>query len=147
MPLYTCMLSSILLFVTLWTVAYQTLLSMKFSRQEYWSRSCPPPGDLPDLIEPTSLRSPTFAAGSLPSLNCYKFSALSSNVDNKIHCDKSCKTFTFNRILVSEMNINVLSANIWLVTSAVYWIGPKLHSSFSVTSYRKIQSFLANPIY
>ena len=61
MPLCTC-ISHVLLFVTLWTVACQTLLSMKLSRQEYWNRSYPPPGDLPDPgIEPTYLRSPTFA--------------------------------------------------------------------------------------
>ena len=35
--------------VTLWTVAHQALLSMEFSRQEYWSGlPCPPPGDPPD---------------------------------------------------------------------------------------------------
>ena len=35
-------------FVTLWTAAHQALLSMGFSRQEYWSGlPCPPPGDLP----------------------------------------------------------------------------------------------------
>ena len=33
----------------LWTVAHQHPLSMKFPRQEYWSRlPCSPPGDLPD---------------------------------------------------------------------------------------------------
>ena len=32
------MLSRVLLFVTLWTIARQAPLSMKFSRQEYWSR-------------------------------------------------------------------------------------------------------------
>ena len=31
------LLSPVWLFVTLWTVAYQALLSMGFSRQEYWS--------------------------------------------------------------------------------------------------------------
>ena len=32
---------------TLWTVACQAPLSMRFSRQEYWSGlPCPPPGDL-----------------------------------------------------------------------------------------------------
>ena len=37
------------LFVTPWTVACQTPLSVGFSRQEYWSRlPCPHPGDLPD---------------------------------------------------------------------------------------------------
>ena len=49
-------LSRVLLFVTPWTVAYQTPPSMEFSRQEYWSGlPFPPPGDLPDLrIEPRS---------------------------------------------------------------------------------------------
>ena len=37
------------LFVTPWTVAHQTPLSMGFSRQEYWSGlPCPPPGGLPN---------------------------------------------------------------------------------------------------
>ena len=42
------------LFVTLWTVAHQSPLSMGFSRQEYWSGfPCPPPEDLPNPgIEP-----------------------------------------------------------------------------------------------
>ena len=57
--------SSVRLFVTLWTVAYQAPLSRRFSRQEYWSGlSWPPPGDLPNPgIEP---RSPTLQADSLP---------------------------------------------------------------------------------
>ena len=34
---------------TLWTVAHQALLSMGFSRREYWSGlPFPSPGDLPD---------------------------------------------------------------------------------------------------
>ena len=42
-------LSHIQLFATLWTIAYQALLSMQFFRQEYWSGlAFPPPGDLPD---------------------------------------------------------------------------------------------------
>ena len=51
------------LFVTLWTIACQTLLSMGFSRQEYWSGlSFLSPGDLPDPgIEPLSLMSPALA--------------------------------------------------------------------------------------
>ena len=44
------------LFVTPWTVAHQALLSMGFSRQEYWTGlPCSSPGDLPDPgIEPAS---------------------------------------------------------------------------------------------
>ena len=49
--------SCVRLFVILWAVARKALLSMNFSRQEYWNglpRS--PPGDLPDQgIEPVSL--------------------------------------------------------------------------------------------
>ena len=41
--------SCVQLFVTAWTVAHQSPLSMKFSRQEYWSGlPYPLPGDLPD---------------------------------------------------------------------------------------------------
>ena len=48
----------------LWTLARQTLLSMEFSRQEYWSGLPFPPGDLPDPgIEPMSLVSPALAGG------------------------------------------------------------------------------------
>ena len=40
-------------------------LSVRFSRQEYWSGlPCPPPGDLPDPgIKPASLKSPALAGG------------------------------------------------------------------------------------
>ena len=49
----------------LWTVAHQALLSMGFSRQEYWcGLPCPPPGDLPDPgIELKSLASPALTGG------------------------------------------------------------------------------------
>ena len=52
-------LSHVRLFVTPWTVTHQASLSMRFSRQEYWSGlPFPPPGDLPDPgIAPTSLAS------------------------------------------------------------------------------------------
>ena len=49
-------------FVTPWTVAHQTPLSMGFPRQEYWRGfSFPPPGDLPD--PETELKSPALAGG------------------------------------------------------------------------------------
>ena len=53
-------------FASLCTTAHQALLSMGFSRQEYWSGlSFPPPGDLPDPgIEP---RCPALQADSLLS--------------------------------------------------------------------------------
>ena len=55
---YMCvyMLSRFQLFVTPWTVAYRTPLSMEFSRQEYRSGlPFPTPGNLPDPgTEPAS---------------------------------------------------------------------------------------------
>ena len=62
----SCMLSHfshVQFFATLWTVARQTLLSMGFSKQEYWSGlPCPPPGDLPNPgTELMSLMSPALA--------------------------------------------------------------------------------------
>ena len=64
----SCMLSGfsfVHLFEMLWKVARQTPLSIRFSRQEYWSGlPCPPPGDLPDPgMEPVSLMSPALAGG------------------------------------------------------------------------------------
>ena len=58
--------SCVWLFAILWTVAHQTLLSMGFSRQEYWSGlPFSSPEDLPDPgIE---LRFPTRQVDSLPS--------------------------------------------------------------------------------
>ena len=46
-----------------WTVTRQALLSMEFSRQEYWNRlPSPPPGDPHDPeIESVSLESPVLA--------------------------------------------------------------------------------------
>ena len=52
--------------MTLWTIAYQALPSMEFSRQEYWSGfPFPSVGDLSDPgIKP---RAPTLQADALPS--------------------------------------------------------------------------------
>ena len=61
-----CMLSRfshVSLLATLLTVSPQAPLSMRFSRQEYWSElPCLPPGDLPEPgINPESLMSPALA--------------------------------------------------------------------------------------
>ena len=59
-------LSPVWLFGAPWTVAYQALLSMGFSSQEYWSGlPFPSPGDLPNPgIEPVS---PALQTDALPS--------------------------------------------------------------------------------
>ena len=67
--LFFCVYAKLLqlsrLFVTLGTVACQALLSMGFSRQEYWrGLPCSPPGHLPDTgIKPVCLMSPALAGG------------------------------------------------------------------------------------
>ena len=60
------LLSRVQLFVTPWTVASQVLLSMGFSRQEYWSGlPFPSPGDL--LNPGTEPGSPALQVNSLLS--------------------------------------------------------------------------------
>ena len=69
-PMWGCKdvssLSHVWLFVTPWTVAYEAPLSMRFSKQENWSRlPFPFPGDLPNPgIEPGS---PALQVDALPS--------------------------------------------------------------------------------
>ena len=65
MCLLSCF-SHVRLFITLWTVAHQAPLSMRFSRQEYWSGlPCLLQRNLPNpRIKP---RSSTLQAYSLPS--------------------------------------------------------------------------------
>ena len=60
--------SHVQLFVTPWTMAHHSPLSMGFSRQEYWSGlPCLPPGDHPDPgIELVSLVAPALQVDSLP---------------------------------------------------------------------------------
>ena len=60
--------SCVWFFSTLWTVVRQSPLSMRFSRQEYWSGSpCPPPGDLPNPeIQTASPGASALQVDSLP---------------------------------------------------------------------------------
>ena len=62
------LLSHVWLFVTSWTIDHQALLSMEFSRQEYWSGlPFSSPGALPNPgIESVSIESPHWQADSLP---------------------------------------------------------------------------------
>ena len=60
------LLSHVQLFATPWTIAHQTILSLRFSRQEYWNGwPFPSPGHLPD--PGTEPRSPALQADCLPS--------------------------------------------------------------------------------
>ena len=81
------LLTRVRLFVTPWTVACQTPLSMGFSRQEYWSGlPFPSPGDLPNPgIQPGC---PASQSDSLLSEPPGKISNISVCVYNQstVHC-------------------------------------------------------------
>ena len=77
-----CVLSCVRLFATLWTVAHQTLVSVGFSRQEYWTGlPFPPSGDLPESeIKTASPVSPTLQADSLVLNHWIEASSLGESV-------------------------------------------------------------------
>ena len=57
-----CVASVVSKSLTLQTVAHQALLSMGFSRQEYWSGlPCPPPEDLPNPASNLGSNQPLFS--------------------------------------------------------------------------------------
>ena len=74
------------LFVTPWTVAYQALLSMGFSRQEYWSGLlCPPPGDPPDpAIKLSSLTAPALAGRFTTTTTTWRKGLLATLVKQRL---------------------------------------------------------------
>ena len=84
-------LSRVLLFVTPWTVACQTPLSMGFSRQECWSVwPFPPPGDLPYAgIEPRGSPVASALSGEFFTTAPFKSTPL---------CHLFCFPVTFNLI-------------------------------------------------
>ena len=86
--------------MTLWAVAHEALLSMGFSRQEYWSGfSCPPPGDLPDpRIEPKSLMSPALAG---------RFFTTSATQEAQVLVAQSCLT------LCNPTNCNLPGSSVY----------------------------------
>ena len=66
--MHACVLNcfpQVQLYATLWIVAHQAPLSMRFSRQEYWNAlPFSSPGDVPNPgIKPTSLAAPAVAGG------------------------------------------------------------------------------------
>ena len=69
--------SPVQLFATPWTVTHQAPLSVRFSRQEYWSGwQCPPPGDLPDpgfKPESIALQADSLPLSHLGSLYAYGY--------------------------------------------------------------------------
>ena len=94
-------LSHVQLFATPWTIALQVLLSMEFSRQEYWSGfPFPSPGDLSNPgIETTSLVSPALAGRFFTTLATWEarfkmdLDKLRSNLPNGSENPESASVF------------------------------------------------------
>ena len=87
--------------MTTWTVAHQAPLSMKFSRQEYWSGlPFPPPGDPPNAgIKP---RTPALQADSLPSELFEKpLPRLGEILENKFDLGESWLIFLHHKVSVN----------------------------------------------
>ena len=114
LKLNTCMcvcvcqgLNHIRLFVTPWTVAHQASLSMKLSREEYWSGlPFPSPGDPPNLgVEP---RSPALQADSL-----FSESPGESKLSTQI---------LFNNIFYEHMEAYISNISILTLKNAHYFV-------------------------
>ena len=85
--------------VTLQTVAHQALMSMGFSRQEYWSEQpFPSPGHLPDSeIKPVTLESPALAGRFFTNSTTLE----DLNFKNKKYYMKTKKT---RNLCIEELN-------------------------------------------
>ena len=98
-------LSRVWLFVTPWTVAYQALPSMRFSRQEYWSGlPFPSPGDLPNPgIEPGS---PALQTDALPSEPPGK-PFLTEHSKNSSYLDQNSPQYCYRGLLSCSVSNSV----------------------------------------
>ena len=89
---------------TLWIIAYRALLSVGFSKQEYWSGlPCPSPGDLPHPgIQPVSLVSPALAGRFFTTSPVCGLSACHSQPSRNIRV-KLLFFFSLVLLLLSEL--------------------------------------------
>ena len=87
---FCCCCSVTKSFASLWTVTHQALLSIGFSRQEYWNGlPFPSPGNLPrPEIKPTStaLAGRFFTTEPLVKMPFYKRNIYNNKVDSSIDC-------------------------------------------------------------
>ena len=94
----------------------QALLSMEFSRQEYWSRlPFPPPGNLPDPgIKPTSLASPALAGRFFTSSTTWEALKCYNTLPSVWTQDSSVTSFSTRHFLKSPMPRATYIQAIWL---------------------------------
>ena len=94
----------------------QALLSMEFSRQEYWSGlPFPPPGNLPDPgIKPTSLASPALAGRFFTSSTTWEALKCYNTLPPVWTQDSSVTSFSTKHFLKSPMIPATYIQAIWL---------------------------------
>ena len=117
---HACVLSCfcyVWLFVTLWTIAHQSPLSMGFSRHEYWSGlPCSPLGyQLNPGIEPASLKSPALAGEFFTTHTTWE-AHLPSNLRS---FSKSC-LLTFGAGLALQFFYSVTRGG-WFIWKQCFW--------------------------
>ena len=134
-------LSHVQLFATPWTIAHQALLSMGFSRQEYWSGlPFPSPGDLPNPgIEPRSL---ALQADALTSEPPGKPQGLAHVIQNsRLQPNpKLLKQKRKKEVLVREMKPGSFGLQVWLHLGAETSL--EIHLYPSLGSLSLLSSFL-----
>ena len=101
------------------TIACQAPLSIRFSRQNYWSGlPCPPAGNLSDLrIKPTSPASPALQAAPLPL--SHQESPCVFLLDRKKNLRLGLRVFAFgDALLVSSLPALHLESSQWALNGA-----------------------------
>ena len=97
---------------------HQPPLSMRFSRQEYWSGlSCPPPGDLPNPgIKPTSLTSPALAGGFFTASTTWEAHNIQKNMKSALKGENEGSS----RILRGYCNIKLVALGRLFLSTSVW---------------------------
>ena len=115
--------SAVWLFAIPWAVGRQALLSIEFSRQEYWSGlPCPPLGDLPNSgIEAASLPSSALSVGFLTTSMTWKARSVYCRCHIICRMGSSCSTDFEERMFKNRIWSEIAGGMtfFWLVDSEV----------------------------
>ena len=132
--------SCVQLFVTLWTVTHQALLSMGFSRQECWSGwSCPPPGSSwpRDLVHWQASSLPLAPPGK-PLMHgfllLFSHSVVSPSLQPHGPTHRGSLSFTISQSLLKLMSIEFVIPSNHLVLCLPLLLLPSIFPSIRVSS-------------
>ena len=127
--------SHVWLFVTPWTVARQTPLSMGLSRQEYSNGfPCPPPGDIPNLRIKATPFMPPALPGELP-YHSFQFSSVQSRPTLCDPMDCACQaslSTTNSQSLLKLMSIESVMPSNQIILCRCLLLLPSIFPSIRV---------------